>query len=479
MSETITRTQIMKIYNTLTKQIEDIKPINGNNLSIYSCGPTVYSHVHIGNLASFIYADTLRRIAKHSGLKVEHVMNFTDIDDKTIKASQEKYPSLDPKQALTQLTEVYSQLFLDDMESVGNDVAAYKFIKATDYIDQMKRMIRDLVKDGYAYIADDGVYFSINKYIASGKQYGQLSQITRESTSESRINNDEYDKDSIHDFALWKKQKDNEPGWEFTLDEHDLTGRPGWHIECSAMSKACLDQPFDVHTGGVDLIFPHHENEIAQSTANGPKHLANYFLHNEHLLVDSQKMSKSLNNFITLDDIKNKGYDPLAFRLLMLQAHFSSQAHFSWDNLEAAANRLADYRAMAVLRWQGRNVTYDAGTFALEDVGANIASRLADNLSSPQALALLSNVSTQLQTVHLEVNMIDHFENMLKDIDNLLGLDLYSQPDITSEQKSLISKREAAREAERWEESDNIRNQLKSQNILIKDAPTGTIWFRA
>lgn len=330
----------MKLYNTLTKKTEDVKPLKDNEIRIYSCGPTVYDHIHIGNLASFIHADALRRSLEDEGHKVRHVMNITDVDDKTIRRSHEKYPDLEPKEALKKLTSEYEELFKKDMEEVGNDLAALEFVRATDYIPQMQELIRKLHGGGFAYIADDGVYFSIEAYKKSGKTYGQLIPIDSKNTSESRIQNDEYDKESAHDFALWKKQKPGEPAWEFTLNGHDLTGRPGWHIECSAMSHTLLGQPFDIHTGGIDLIFPHHENEIAQSTAGKDDPLlAKLFFHNEHLLIDGKKMSKSLNNFYTLREIKEKGFNPLAFRLLVLQSTPRNQANFSWEILQAAQNR--------------------------------------------------------------------------------------------------------------------------------------------
>jgi len=330
----------MKLYNTLTKKTEEVKPLKGDEFRIYSCGPTVYDHIHIGNLASFIHADALREALKAEGYKVRHVMNITDVDDKTIKRSREEYPDLEPKEALKKLSSKYEELFKKDMEEVGNDLSAIEFVRATDYIPQMQKLIKKLHEGGFAYIADDGVYFSIEEYKKSGKTYGQLLEVNSENTSKNRISNDEYDKESAHDFALWKKARPNEPSWDFELGGKDLTGRPGWHIECSTMSTDLLGQPFDIHTGGVDLIFPHHENEIAQSTAGeDDKYLAKLFFHNEHLLIDGKKMSKSLNNFYTLHDIKERGFSPLAFRLLVLQSTPHNQANFSLKILQAAQNR--------------------------------------------------------------------------------------------------------------------------------------------
>jgi len=287
----------MKLFNTLSKQIEESTPLDKNTYRIYSCGPTVYDKVHIGNSSSFIVADLLRRVLKAGGASVIHVMNYTDVDDKTIARSSDMYPEESPETALKLLTDEYKRSFLKDMQAVGNDINDIKFVSAVENIADMRNLITTLYKDGFAYIADDGVYFSIDKYRESGKKYGQLLELSELNTSQSRISNDEYDKESVHDFALWKTRKGDEPAWEFDLDGSNLLGRPGWHIECSVMSTKNLGQPFDIHTGGVDLIFPHHENEIAQSTAGQDNLYAKFFVHNEHLLVDGKKMSKSLNNF--------------------------------------------------------------------------------------------------------------------------------------------------------------------------------------
>jgi len=468
----------MRLYNTLTRQIEELKFLDPPNVSIYTCGPTVYNHVHIGNIASFIYADTLKRTLKANGFRVKHAMNFTDVDDKTITRSKEVFPDKDPLHALQKLTKEYSIIFLENLKAVGIDVNSYTFVKATTHIKEMQDLVRKLHQAGFAYIADDGIYFSIEKYKQSGKKYGQLTEITSSSTSEARIQNDEYDKESAHDFALWKKHKPGEPVWEFKIDGEVLDGRPGWHLECSAMSNSMLGQPFDIHTGGVDLIFPHHENEIAQSTAGNKNSVyAAYFMHSEHFLIDGNKMSKSLNNFITVEELISKGYDPIAFRLLTLQGHYKSQVHFSFDNLTAAQNRLQDLRSLAALRHQPRKHTHDSGTFALEDIANELAKILAEDLNTPKALAFLSQVSTQLQTVHIEKDMVDHFEKMILGIDEMLGLNLMSLKDITHDQKNLLKERESARANQEWGRSDSIRAQLESEGVGVRDATHGPIWF--
>jgi len=230
----------MRLHNTLSRKLETVAPLKGSTIRMYSCGPTVYGHIHIGNLSSFIFADTLRRVIADSGLELEHVMNITDVDDKTIRRSREDYPEEDAKKALMKLTENYTKVFLDDMNRIGNETGVITFIKATATIPEIQVLIRSLHANGYAYIADDGVYFSIAQYKASGKTYGQLLELESSSISTARIDNDEYDKESAHDFALWKAQKDGEPAWEFELGGQTLDGRPGWHIECSAMSKKTL-----------------------------------------------------------------------------------------------------------------------------------------------------------------------------------------------------------------------------------------------
>lgn len=471
----------MKIQNTLTRQINTITPLDGKTYRIYSCGPTVYDHAHIGNLASFIYADTLRRTLSKSDYNAKHVMNYTDVDDKTIARSRERYPDTDPREALRKLAEKYIESFLEDIQAVGNDTEAVTFLRATDYIEEMKALVTELHAKGFAYVGDDGVYFSIDAYRKSGKVYGQLLELSAESTSEARIQNDEYDKDSIHDFALWKVKKDNEPAWEFTLDGKDLTGRPGWHLECSVMSRAGLGQPFDIHTGGVDLIFPHHENEIAQSTAASDNaSMASVFFHSNHMLVEGKKMAKSAGNFHTLTDIIDKGYDPLAFRLLVLQSNYRNQIQFSWDNLQAAQSRLKHLRAAADLRYQLHTASDETDLLIsrLEMAKKSISKALQDDLNTAEALYELSTLVEDIDKSGISTASLDTYTEFLDWIDDLLGLNLSDTQDITGEQKQLITERKAARKANDWTKSDQLRDTLAAQGIGIQDTPRGTIWHR-
>lgn len=476
---------MLKLYNTLHREVEAITPLKPGEISLYSCGPTVYDHAHIGNMSSYIFADTLRRALVLNDMIVTHAMNYTDVDDKTIRRSRERYPELPPIEALSKLTAEYIELFLRDMQRVGNDVSAFTFLRATETIAEIEALISDLHKQGFAYIADDGVYFSIEAYTRSGKVYGQLLELTTSNTSESRIQNDEYDKESVHDFALWKKQKEGEPAWEFTLDGKAMHGRPGWHIECSVMSRKALGQPFDIHTGGIDLIFPHHENEIAQSTAlQQSPIMATVFAHNNHILVDGKKMAKSAQNFFTLEDLIAKGYDPLAFRMLVLQAHYRNQVNFTWESLTAAANRLQHWREVAALRWQTYDTLVDDGekigneqTAALMTATDTLISALSEDLNTPAALHAVDSIFSDIEQHPPSDIQQDALQQLLDTIDAGLGLGLQtSTPDISDELKQRIVARTRAREEKNWEESDRIRAELDGSGIILRDTEAGVRW---
>lgn len=466
----------MKLHNTLTRKLENFEPLKDNTARIYSCGPTVYDHAHIGNLSAYVFADTLRRALRFSGFQTRHVMNYTDVDDKTIRRSREQFSEADAHVALTLLTDKYTRIFMEDMQKIGNDTSAITFVSATNRIEGMKQLIVDLHAAGFAYIADDGIYFSIEAYRKQGKKYGQLLELTQANTSAARIQNDEYDKESAHDFAIWKTQKEGEPAWEFEIDGHNLTGRPGWHIECSVMSKQELGQPFDIHTGGIDLIFPHHENEIAQSTAltDNPM-MAQFFTHNDHMLVDGKKMSKSLQNFYTLEDVVQKGFDPLAFRIKILQSHYRNSVNFTWESLEAAQNLLHSLRAWADLKHQPhalqQNKIGDTYAAALK----NIQVAIADDLNTSLALAEFATLANQSESHGIDA---DKIQNILNIADQLFGLRLAGRPNISDTQKEILGLRDNARHAKNWAKSDELRGQLKEQGITVRDTPMGQVWAR-
>ncbi|HYH74875.1 MAG TPA: cysteine--tRNA ligase [Candidatus Saccharimonadales bacterium] len=470
----------MKLYNTLTRSVEPFQPLRNNTAHIYTCGPTVYNHAHIGNLSSFIFADTLRRVVSGAGYDVVHAMNYTDVDDKTIRRSREQFPDEDPRVALHKLTNEYIALFLDDMSAIGNDINVMQFLRATDtpIIEGMQQLIITLYQQGFAYIADDGVYFSIEAYRKSGKTYGQLLELTASNTSEARIQNDEYDKDSVHDFALWKKQKDNEPAWQFTLDGQDMTGRPGWHIECSVMSRHALGQPFDIHTGGIDLVFPHHENEIAQSTAGEENPLmAQFFTHSNHTLIDGKKMSKSLNNFYTLTDIMSKGFNPLAFRLKVLQSHYRNQVNFTWESLEAAQNLLHNLHAWADLKHQSSMAHQPSETLDQSYKAAlkGMLDAVQDDLNTAEAISYLAALANEAEEQGIDAAKLQPLLNVA---DRLFGLQLADRPDITTAQKALLATRQNARDTKDWATSDKLRDELTAQGIGVRDTANGPVWYR-
>lgn len=477
----------IRLHNTLTKTSHELQPLSDNAVRIYSCGPTVYDHVHVGNLCAFTMADTLRRTVAANGYNVTHVMNFTDVDDKTIRRSHEEHPDMEPLEALLTTTRAYSDIFLEDMKAIGNDVEAFTFVRATDdsTIKGIQQLVSSLHEKGFAYIADDGVYFSIEAYRKSGKKYGQLVEVDEKNTSEERIQNDEYDKESPHDFALWKTEKPGEPAWDFMLGEKNLRGRPGWHIECSVMSREKLGQPFDIHTGGIDLIFPHHENEIAQSTAGESNPIyATIFAHNEHILVDGRKMSKSLGNFYTLKDLTEKGIDPLAFRMLVLQSHYRKATNFSFETIESATSRLRNWRDIAALRHQIHSTlietrsTDDDRSFSPLAVPGIVIEALNDDLNTPEALRIIDETFNAIPFDNIDNINRQTFVALLEIIDQTLGLQLLqSTPDISDDAKKLILERERARDNKDWAYSDELRDRLAREfSLSIRDTANGSVW---
>lgn len=469
---------MIKLYNSLTRSIEQLKTLEEGSVSLYSCGPTVYDSVTIGNLRAYITADTLNRVLDLASYKVRHTMNITDIDDKTIARSAADYPEDAPEIALKTLTNTYELSFMDDIAAVGNRVDRYKFIRASDSIELMQNLIKELIKGDFAYIADDGIYFSIDAYKKDGKKYGQLLDLNTSNTSQARINNDEYDKNYVHDFALWKLMKLNEPAWSFIIDGKDYLGRPGWHIECSAMSGT-LGQPIDIHTGGVDLIFPHHENEIAQSTAGKKDPVySNFFVHNEHLMIDNKKISKSLGNGYTLKDLAEKGYEPLSYRLFVLQSHYRTHSDFSWELIGAAQARLNRLRNFAALRWQAVDKPNTTKPTDFSEVREKIIKNVNDDLNTPKLLAEISSLQNRAESNPLGHNEIQKLTSLIQTIDQILGLDLMSVDDVEQVSKELLTARQTAREKKDWAKSDELRETLHKKGIGINDTDYGQIWYR-
>ena len=443
----------LKLYNTLTREKEDFSPINKDEVTMYSCGPTVYTYPHIGNYKAYIFADTLKRTLFYLGFKVNHIMNITDVDDKTIRDSQKENKSL------KEFTEFYTKEFFKDIESL-NILKPKKFTKATDYIDEMVKIIKNLLEKKLAYQSTDGsIYFDINKF----KNYGKLSGITLNQLKENasgRIANDEYDKENAQDFALWKAydEKDGDVFWETELGK----GRPGWHIECSAMSIENLGEQIDIHTGGVDNIFPHHENEIAQSESYTEKQFVKYWMHNEWVLVDQKKMSKSFNNFYTLRDIMEKGISPVAYRFWLLMASYRTRVNFVWEALEGAETALR--RLYSLYLGLG-----DAVGEINKGYKDKFIEYLNDDLDTPKAIVLLWDLMREEK-----ISQADKKATIL-DFDKVLGLGFANLKEeiIPEEIIKLAEEREEARKNKDFKKSDELRTKINSLGYEMKDSSEG------
>ncbi|MFA5052586.1 MAG: cysteine--tRNA ligase [Parcubacteria group bacterium] len=448
----------LTLYNTLSEKKEEFKPQNGRTVKLYTCGPTVYNFAHIGNLRTYIFEDILRRTMEISGYRPFQVMNITDIDDKIIKLSVES------QKKTKEITLPFEKHFFEDITKLNIEMPE-RTPRATDHVKEMISLVEKLLNKGYAYKEKDGsVYFSISKF----KDYGKLShQNFKELESSGRISNDEYEKNEIKDFALWKVKKPGEPYWDSPWGE----GRPGWHIECSAMAMKYLGDTLDIHTGGVDNIFPHHENEIAQSEAATGKLFAKFFLHGEHLLVNGEKMAKSAGNFYTLRDIEEKGYDPLSFRYLCLQTHYRSKMNFTWESLGAAASAFNNLRHIFALL-QSEQKEGNAGKISVEGKTAEekMFGALSDDLNTPKALAVLWD---SLKDKDLSVK--DKLW-LIKYADRALGLKISGTPEIfeiivPEELSKLADEREKLRKKGDYLAADKIRKKIEEKGYEITDEP--------
>lgn len=465
----------LEFWNTLTRKKEKFPPLSLHlePVGLYTCGPTVYDFAHIGNLRAYIFEDILRRYLEYCGYAVNHIMNITDIDDKTIKRSIEENVSL------TEYTRRYEKAFFEDRDILRIKPATL-YPRATEHIPEMVAIIKKLTGKGYTYQKDGSIYFSIERF----PDYGKLSGVDLSSLKKgARVENDEYEKEDVRDFVLWKKSKPGEPSYDTEIGP----GRPGWHIECSAMSMKYLGETFDIHTGGVDNIFPHHENEIAQSEAANGKPFARYFLHCAHLLVNNEKMAKSKGNFFTLRDLLEKGYDPIAIRYLLLSVHYRSPLNFTLEGLEAAKNAVE--RIQNFLR---RLRLIPGGMVGISPVTENadqaIAKRiiqarkefkegLDDNLNMPISLASLHNLITDLNP-KVEKDAINETEsdlisNYIREIDNVLAILREEKMELTVEEGTLVSERETARKKKDFARSDAIRKDLEERGVIVEDTPAG------
>jgi len=465
----------IKFFNTLTRKKEVFEPLIDEEVKMYTCGPTVYDYAHIGNFRAFLFEDLLKRWLKQRGFKVTHVMNLTDIDDKTIKGSQmQRIP-------LRQFTNFYVQAFFEDIKALNIEPADV-YPRATDLIPEMVAIIKTLMDKNFAYRGEDNsIYYAICKF----PDYGKLSKIkTAELKAGARVSQDEYAKEEAQDFALWKAwtQEDGDVFWETELGK----GRPGWHIECSAMSMKYLGETFDIHCGGVDNMFPHHENEIAQSEAATGKKFVNYWMHNEHLLVEGKKMAKRLGNFYTLRDLLAKCYDPITIRYLLLSTHYRQQFNFTFEGLESskgAVDRLRNF----VRRLHGvdRGKESDGKVAILIDkLEACFGGSMDNDLDIGNALAALFDFVRETNNL-LDSNTISNAEaskvvDIMFAIDEVLGVigKVEAEEDLPADIDMLVQKREQARKAKNWKEADEIRVQLKAMGIVLEDTAQGVQWHK-
>ena len=454
----------LTFYNTLTRKKEVFKELHKGKILMYTCGPTIYNFAHIGNLRTFVFEDLLRRYLQYKGYVIRQVMNITDVDDKTIKGAQkEKIP-------LKTFTAQYGKAFYEDLKTLNIEpVEVYP--AATAHIPEMVALIKRLMEKGVAYRANDGsIYFSIKKF----KEYGKLAKIDLENLKAgARVSHDEYDKEQLSDFALWKAWDENDGTvfWETELGK----GRPGWHIECSAMSMTYLGESFDIHAGGVDLIFPHHENEIAQSEAATGKQFVKYWLHAEHLIVNGKKMSKSAGNFYTLRDLLAQGHDPRALRYLLLATHYRQQLNFTLEGLEAAANaveRLDNF--MASLENATGTTKTKSVTTLVNEVKPNFEEAMDDDLNISAALGHIFDFVREINAIKkLSTKDAGNIHKTMLRFDQVLGI-LYTDKKVVSGNvQQLVAQREKARKSNNWEEADALRKKILALGWLIEDTEQG------
>jgi len=462
---------LLRLHNTLTRRVDPFEPADGKTVRMYTCGPTVYDYAHIGNFRTFLFEDLLRRYLKYKGYEVLHVMNITDVDDKTIAGAKKA------GKTLREYTEIYEKAFFEDLETL-NIERPEVCPRATEHIDDMLELIRRLEEKGHTYIRDGSVYYRISTF----KDYGKLSGVDLSAAPAAAYgDSDEYSKEDVRDFALWKAAKEGEPSWDSPYGP----GRPGWHIECSAMSMKYLGETFDIHAGGVDLIFPHHENEIAQSEGATGKPFARFWVHGEHLLVNNQKMSKSLGNFYTLRDLLEMGYDPKAIRMLILQsAHYRHQLNFTLDALDHAGPALKRLHDFLDRIQEIKLVAPDNSELsdAVKQTRRKFEESMDDDLNAPAAIGhmfeLVKLTNTLIDEGAASRKNLKEVYVLLMDFDRVLGFLAHEKEMLDEDVQALIDERTQARADKNFARADEIRKQLAAQGIILEDTPEGTRWRR-
>ncbi len=465
---------MLRFYNTLTAQFEEFKPLNDDKVRMYICGPTVWNFAHIGNFRTFVFGDILRRYLKFKGFNLIHVMNLTDVDDRIISEARKKNITI------YEMTAPYIQAFWEDMDALGcqrPDIAP----RATEHINEMIDLIKKLLEKGRAYESKGSIYYRI----ASFPEYGKLSKINLEGNitgASGRIDADKYDKENVRDFALWKfVPEGEEPAWNAPFGR----GRPGWHIECSAMSMKYLGESFDIHAGGIDLQFPHHENEIAQSEGATEKPFVKYWLHSEFLKVDGEKMAKSLGNEFTLRDILAKGFPPIAIRYLLLSVPYRNQLNFTFEGLRGAVStveRLENFK-LALRTTKATAGSNPVIKELIEKSLREFEEAMDDDLNTSVALASIHNMIREINTAIANENLREDDRNLalkaIEKFDSVLGI--FGKDDeviLDDEIEKLIEERQEARKKRDFARADAIRAYLTEKGIILEDTKDGVRWKR-
>jgi cysteinyl-tRNA synthetase len=478
----------LKLHNTLTRTTENFTPRNDNTVTLYTCGPTVYDYPTVGNWAGYIYWDILVRILIANGYTVNRVMNITDVGHLVSDADEgqdklEKGAKREGKTAW-EVAEFYAEDFLVGIEKLGLIMPEH-VVRATDYIPQQLDLVHVLKEKGVTYQIDDGIYFDTSKF----STYADFAGLDLEAQKAGARVAYNTEKHNPSDFALWKftpsgEKRDME--WETPGELLDAPadapkmGFPGWHLECSTMAMSILGSTIDIHTGGIDHIPVHHTNEIAQSETASGQLFSRFWLHNNHLKVNGTKISKSLGNGYTLQNLATRGFSPFDYRMFILQGQYSNEGNFTFENLAAAQSRLRHWRNVAALRHQAHSTI--AQNRKIEDdpsfaVVGLITEALNDNLNTPEALRIIDEVFSHLEAHSLDHINHDSLQHLLETIDELLGLQLInSTPDISDDIKKLIIERERARDDKDWRASDDLRDKINEQGIAMRDTSSGTVW---
>ena len=465
---------MIRFYNTLSHALQPFEPLKAGRIGLYTCGPTVYSFAHIGNFRTFMWEDLLRRFLEVRGFTVHHVMNITDVDDKIIAAT------MDSGGTIQEMTRPFEEAFFHDLDILGIK-RAHVYPRATEHIPEMVDLIEKLLAAGLAYERDGSFYYRISGF----KDYGRLSGKDPDGLqagASGRVEADEYDgKDDVRDFALWKAQRPGEPAWEGP----GHAGRPGWHLECSAMSMKYLGDSFDIHTGGVDNIFPHHENEIAQSQGASGVPLARYWLHAAHLIVDGEKMSKSKGNFFTLKDLLDKGYEPRELRYMLLSAHYRRVLDLTGDSFAAARQNLSrlDDFVKRLQREQVPQGSHPATAAMVDGATRRFHESLDDDLNTAGALGALfemvRQVNASMDKQQATTQEVAACLTLLADFEAIFGIPLgQGEEALAPELAAKIEAREEARAERRWADADRLRDELAAAGIVVEDTPAGTHWKR-